>query len=200
MKRILFVNVCMRGPEQSRTWKLCQTFLRACKRRWPEVNIRERDLTGAGLPVLTAELDEQRQQRFRENPQDPLFAPAREVAEADLVVIGAPYWDLSFPAALKVYLEWASMLGLTFRYTQEGQQVGMSRAQELVYLTTAGGPIEGQNYGFDYVKGLGRMLGIPKARCLAAEGLDIQGNDPEMILRKAQKQAEQLAAALQPAP
>ena len=29
------------------------------------------------------------------------------------------------------------MLGITFRYTQEGEQVGMSRARELVFITTA---------------------------------------------------------------
>lgn len=27
MKQILFVNACMRGPEQSRTWRLSQAFL-----------------------------------------------------------------------------------------------------------------------------------------------------------------------------
>ena len=146
VKQILFVNACMRGPERSRTWKLCQTFLNACKNRWPEAEIRERDLT--------------------------------------------------FPAALKVYLEWASMLGVTFRYTQEGEQVGMSRAGELVFITTAGGPLEGQNYGFDYLKGLAAMFGIPSARCLSAQELDIQGNDPEAILQEAQGRAAGLAAEL----
>ena len=144
VKQILFVNACMRGPECSRTWKLCQTFLEGCRARWPESEIRERDLTASPLPVLTTELDDRRHQRFPENPRDPMFDPAHEVAQADLVVIGAPYWDLTFPAALKVYLGWASMLGITFRYTQEGEQVGMSRAGELVFITTAGGPLEGQ--------------------------------------------------------
>lgn len=144
VKQILFVNACMRGPERSRTWKLCQTFLKTCKNRWPEAEIQERDLTASPLPVLTTELDDRRHQRFPENPRDPMFDPAHEVAQADLVVIGAPYWDLTFPAALKVYLEWASMLGITFRYTQEGEQVGMSRARELVFITTAGGPLEGR--------------------------------------------------------
>ena len=196
VKQILFVNACMRGPERSRTWKLCQTFLNACKNRWPEAEIRERDLTAAPLPVLTTELDDRRHQRFPEDPRDPMFGPAHEVAQADLVVIGAPYWDLTFPAALKVYLEWASMLGVTFRYTQEGEQVGMSRAGELVFITTAGGPLEGQNYGFDYLKGLAAMFGIPSARCLSAQELDIQGNDPEAILREAQERAAALAAEL----
>ena len=186
----------MRGPERSRTWKLCQTFLNACKERWPEAEIRERDLTAGTLPVLTVELDDRRHQRFSEDPRDPMFDPAHEVAQAGLVVIGAPYWDLTFPAALKVYLEWASMLGITFRYTQEGEQVGMSQARELVFITTAGGPIGGQNYGFDYLKGLAAMFGIPSARCLSAQELDIQGNDPEAILQEAQERAAALAAEL----
>ena len=100
VKQILFVNACMRGPERSRTWKLCQTFLEACKERWPEAEIRERDLTASPLPVLTTELDDRRHQRFPENPRDPMFDPAHEVVQADLVVIGAPFWDLTFPAAL----------------------------------------------------------------------------------------------------
>ena len=196
VKQILFVNACMRGPERSRTWKLCQTFLEGCRARWPEAEIRERDLTAAPLPVLTTELDDRRHQRFPEDPRDPMFAPAHEVAQADLVVIGAPYWDLTFPAALKVYLEWASMLGITFRYTQEGQQVGMSRAGALVYLTTAGGPIGEQNYGFQYLHGLGRMLGIPEARCVAAENLDVWGCDPESIVEEARERAIRLAQNL----
>ena len=196
VKQILFVNACMRGPERSRTWKLCQTFLEGCRARWPEAEIRERDLTAAPLPVLTTELDDRRHQRFPENPRDPMFDPAHEVAQADLVVIGAPYWDLTFPAALKVYLEWASMLGITFRYTQEGQQVGMGRAGALVYLTTAGGPIGEQNYGFQYLQGLGRMLGIPEARCVAAENLDVWGCDPESIVEEARERAIRLAQNL----
>lgn len=39
MKQILFVNACMRGPEQSRTWRLSQAFLAACRSRWPEATV-----------------------------------------------------------------------------------------------------------------------------------------------------------------
>ena len=51
MKQILFVNACMRGPEQSRTWRLSQAFLAACRTRWPEAVVKERDLTGCELPA-----------------------------------------------------------------------------------------------------------------------------------------------------
>lgn len=196
MKDILFVDACMRGPETSRTWRLSQSFLSACQARWPQANIRRRDLTDCSLPPLTAALSEERGRRFLNQPQDPMFDPAREMQEADLVVIAAPYWDLSFPAALKIYLEWASVLGITFHYTREGVQEGLCRADQLVYITTAGGPLEGQNFGFDYIRGLGQMFGIPHAHCLSAQGLDIQGNDPEALLARAREEALRLAARL----
>ena len=58
--KILFVNACMRGPEHSRTWKLCQAFLDACRARWPQAQITERDLTACDWPVLSAALDAER--------------------------------------------------------------------------------------------------------------------------------------------
>ena len=180
MKQILFVNACMRGPEQSRTWRLSQAFLAACRTRWPEAVVKERDLTGCELPVLTGALAQERDRK----------------AEADLVVIAAPDRDMTFPAALKIYLEWTCTLGVTFHYTREGVQEGLCRAEELVYITTAGGPLEGKNFGFDYIRGLGKMFGIPAAHCLSAEGLDVRENDPEAILRAAEDRAAVLAEKL----
>ena len=88
------------------------------------------------------------------------------------------------------------MLGITFHYTAQGKQEGLSRAKALVYVTTSGGPIGARNFGFDYLRGLGEMFGIHSAHCLTAEGLDIHWNDPEAILQKARERAAQLAAEL----
>ena len=51
IEHILFVNACMRGREESRTWQLSQAFLDACKARWPKAEILERDLTVCDLPA-----------------------------------------------------------------------------------------------------------------------------------------------------
>ena len=194
MKQLLFINACMRGPERSRTDGLCRTFLEVWKAHNPDGEILERDLTGAGFPVMTGALSLQRDAAVEEKAWDsPLLKAAREVAGADLVVIGAPYWDLSCPAALKVYLEWASTLGVTFCYDQQGQLVGLSKAEKLLYITTGGGVIQGQNYGFDYVKALGAMLGISNAQCVAAEMLDVVGGPGEENLANARRELEELA-------
>lgn len=196
MKRLLWVNACMRGQGVSRTDKLCRTFLDAWKEANPDGEILERDLTAGNLPQLTGELAEQRDKAVQDGVQDTfLLMAARELAGADTVVIGAPYWDLSFPAVLKVYLEWASTLGVTFRYTEDGQSQGLCRAEQLLYITTAGGPVQGQNLGYDYVKALSGMLGIERTQCIAAELLDVEGGPGAENMKLAEDELKRLAAS-----
>lgn len=196
MKEILFVNACMRGQDLSRTWRISQAFLQACKERWPDAVITERNLTGCDLPVLSGPMTDERDRRFQTDPHDPMFQPAWEMSRADLVVVAAPYWDLAFPAALKIYLEWASVLGITFHYTEQGVQEGLCKAGDLVYITTSGGPIGDSNFGFQYLQGLGKMFGIPRAHCLTVEGLDVWGTDTDALMAQGAQRARALAATL----
>ena len=196
MKQVLWINSWMRGAGQSRTLELCRTFLEELRVRHPGLKVAERDLTRAELPVMTAELSRRREELAAEGREDPLLLPAREMARADLVVVGAPYWDLGFPAALKVYLEWASLNNVTFRYTDGGKQEGLSRCADLIFITTGGGPIQGKNFGYDYLKALSSMLGIRRTHCVTAENLDVQGNDVNAILDRAKEALDKLAKAL----
>lgn len=127
---------------------------------------------------------------------DPIFGYAKQFASADRIVIAAPYWDLSFPAVLKQYLEKINVPGITFYYTPEGVPQGLCRARELVYVTTAGGAYVPEEYGFGYVRELARSFyGIPKVWLVQAKGLDIEGADPEKILREcAEKAAKTITA------
>ena len=45
---------------------------------------------------------------------DHIFDYAKDFAKADTIVIAAPFWDLSFPASLKCYIEAINILGITF--------------------------------------------------------------------------------------
>ena len=45
-----------------------------------------------------------------------------KLPEADTVVIAAPFWDLSFPAILKKYIEAVTVAGITFRYSDQGHR------------------------------------------------------------------------------
>ena len=194
MKQLLWINACMRGPERSRTDALCRIFMDEFQKSHSDWCVKERNLADNKLEVMDAHSAQRRDQAAEKGEMDaPELVIAREVVQADGIVIGAPYWDLSFPAQLKVYLEWASTLGVTFRYSDTGAAEGLCKADRLLYITTAGGPVRGQNFGFDYVAALGKMLGIASSECVAAENLDVWNGPGEENLKKAGEQLRALA-------
>ena len=185
LKNILYVDACIRA-EKSRTRKLAQAWL---DRYAAGSRITVRELSQCNLQPLTAEQLKKREELIRDaNWSDAFFDYARELAEAEVLVIAAPYWDLSFPSVLKLYLEQVSVCGITFRYDETGRPAGLTGIKKLVYITTSGGCIGNANFGFDYVKGLfGQLFGVSDIAFISAEGLDIYGNDPDSIIRETVK-------------
>ena len=115
---------------------------------------------------------------------DPMFDYAKQFTSADTIVIAAPYWDLSFPATLKIYIENIYVTGIVSAYDESGMPVGLCKAKELYYVTTAGGPYD-PAYSYGYVESLAKsFFGIPVTHLVKAEMLDIVGNDAEEILRR----------------
>lgn len=177
---ILFINACVR--KESRTKHLADALLS----RWDEpiTEIRTADI---GFPVTDEEYLTRRDQLIAsQNFTDPMFALASQFAAADRIVIAAPYWDLSFPAALKQFFEHINVVGITFVYTPEGIPQGLCKAKELYYVTTAGGAFVPEEFGFSYVKTLAQSFyGINKVEKIEAVGLDLEGADPESIVQEA---------------
>ena len=116
----------------------------------------------------------------------PMFDLARRFSKADTIVIAAPYWDFSFPAMLKQYLEQINVVGITFYYSAEGIPVGLCKAGRLFYVSTAGGPYVPDTFGFGYIKALAETYyGIQDVRKIEAVGLDIAGADADAIMADA---------------
>ena len=111
---------------------------------------------------------------------------------------GIPYWDLSFPALLKVYIERVSVSGITFSPEPDGRLRGLCRGEKMLLITTSGGDFTHEDltlYGtaLSYLRGICAMFGVDGFDYLWTHGLDIVGNDPEAILRGAKKQAAAFA-------
>ena len=190
MKKLLFVNACVRG-EASRTLELSRFYIdgfleeeKATGRSWETEEICLDSLDDL-RPLDSTELALRDKLLAERDFSHKMFDHAKKIIAADHVVIGAPYWDLQFPALLKMYLERCSVTGLTFIYNDEGIPKGQCRAGSLMYITTSGSPIGDMNFGYDYIKGLCQLFGIPKTYFASAEGLDIIGNDPAKIMADA---------------
>ena len=182
-KQILFINACVR--RDSRTLQLAERLLEILDRPVEEVRL-ERTV----FPVADEAFLQTRDRLVDEGKlEDPMFDLARQFAAAEEIVIAAPYWDLSFPASLKQYLEQINVVGIAFRYTQEGIPESLCRAKRLYYVTTAGGNYVPEEFGYGYVKALAQgYYGIPDVRLVKATGLDIVGADAEAIMHAAEEE------------
>lgn len=198
MEDLLFINACVRS-QKSRTLQLARRFLGAWQHAHPEAVITERDLCRDRLSPQYPEVLEERDALWSAGKlDDPLFQPARQFAAAGRIVIAAPFWDLSFPAILKIYLERISVTNITFGYDDLGRSVGLCKADKLLLITTRGGDfsipeISWMEMGARQLEALCAMYGIPSFQCLTAQGLDDIRNDKEAILAQAMDQAEKLA-------
>lgn len=174
---ILFVNACLR--EDSRTHRLAERVLQKLNGQITEINLQKKP-----VQALTAETLNKRSRLLADKKyDDEFFKYAHQFADADIIVIAAPYWDLSFPAVLKCFVEAISVVGITFEYTAQGVR-GLCKAQKLIYVTTAGGYIPENDYGFGYFDYLATHLyGITETQLFKAEGLDITGADVEKIMQ-----------------
>ena len=182
----LFVNACVRG-EDSRTLKLCREYLDGIE-DVKEIVLSEMDISPLSARDVEYRADLQTKGLF----EDPIFNLSKELAEADDIVIGAPYWDLSFPAILKVYIERCSVCDITFEYTDDARCIGKCKAASLTYITTCGGWVDGANFGYEYICGIARMFGIPDVRFIAAEGLDVVDADIDECLAPARESIRKL--------
>lgn len=185
--KFLFVNACIRG-EDSRTYQLCRDYIEKFKeaKKNEEWTLEEVNLNDMDLQPLNKERLANRDRLAREKKfADQEFDLARQIIEADHILIGAPYWDLAFPAKLKIYIERCSVTGLTFIYSPEGIPEGQCRAKSLSYVTKSGSAIKDFNFGYEYIKGICALFGIKKTYFASAEELDIIGKDVPKIMAEA---------------
>ena len=178
---ILYVNACVR--KESRTKKLAEKLLKKLDKPYEEVCLEKLDFH----VVNQAYLDQRDLLISKGDFQNPMFALARQFSEAADIVIAAPFWDLSFPALLKQYLELVNVVGITFKYSESGVPVGLCKAERLFYVTTAGGYFVPETFGFGYVNALAQnYYGIQNVRKIEAVGLDIDGADVDQIMKTAE--------------
>jgi FMN-dependent NADH-azoreductase len=193
MTNVLYVDCCIRG-EQSRTRKLADAFLGALSQR-ADIAVDRLTLMDEPLVPFQNGFFWQRERLLETGELDhPRFRYAHQFQRADRIVIAAPFWDLSFPALLKVYIEHLCVQGITFDCGETGTH-GVCCAEQMLLLTTRGGALEGSplDNGTKYLGDMAKFFGIPSFAYVAADGLDLGLEPVEAILSRAIARAKALA-------
>lgn len=190
---LLFVDCCISQRETaSRTAALCNAYLDSWKTAHPEGKVETLTLSRLNLKPFDIPMLNERDDLFRAGRLDhPVFALARQFAAADQILVGAPFWDLAFPALLRIYIEHISANGVTYCYDDEGPH-GRCKARKLAYLTSGGDFERPGSNGVEYWKQLCDMYGIGAYESVFAGGLDADPSRTEEFMAAALAQAAAL--------
>ena len=182
MKKLIFIDACMRAG--SRTKRIASPIIEELGKRY---SVETVDLTKNIYPVADNYTLEDRNHGIVPEEHVDL---AKRLAAADRIVIAAPFWDMSFPSALKVFFENMSLFGITFG-TNDKECYGLCKAEKVMYITTrgmnisSGDPLE---QATPYIKALSHLWGLGELTVIAAQNMDY--SSPEEI-------EERIAKAIQ---
>ena len=182
MAKVILLDATMRSD--SRTKALAHYYLKASGiddfSIYPLVDLH--------LQLSVEDLQRRTELVAARNYDDPLFNHAKAFASADEIIIAAPVYDLSFPACLKTYIEAINVPGIVFEYGEHGNIIPKTKAKHVTYITTSGGPIISDVYGYGYIRAFFQTFcGLEDVRHIKAEGLDAFPEQIEQRLAKAKE-------------
>ena len=167
MKKLLYIDACIRD-DLSRTKKIATPIVDALKEKYDVETIVINDLN---LSVVQKDLILER----TGGVIDPtVMSWAESVRDADRIVIAAPFWDMSIPAALKNFLELCSILDVTFK-TDDKICYGNCKSEKLLYITTRGMDISTGDVleqGSSYLNALSWLWGMGTLQTISAQNMD----------------------------
>ncbi|MBJ9425392.1 NAD(P)H-dependent oxidoreductase [Acinetobacter seifertii] len=197
MAKILVLKSSIMG-EVSQTNRLIDVMLEHRKDQGLQDDITIRNLAEMNLPVLDLEIFQALRgaENINQDIQrivalsDELIA---ELKSADLLVIGAPMYNLNVPTQLKNWFDLVARARQTFRYTETYPQ-GLVEGVKAVVVSSRGGIHVGQETEAvtPYLKAVLGLMGIHEVEFIYAEGLDMQAYRSK-ALDLASQQAKEFA-------
>lgn len=116
---------------------------------------------------------------------------------ADVVVVGAPFYNFTIPSQLKAWLDRVAQAGRTFRYTASGPE-GLATGKKVIVASTRGGMYSSSDMGQamehqeSYLKVIFGFMGITDVNFVRAEGVAMGPEAKAKALETAQAMIEAL--------
>jgi FMN-dependent NADH-azoreductase len=114
----------------------------------------------------------------------------QEFLDADVVVLGAPMYNLGIPSQLKAWFDRILVAGKTFQYTANGPE-GLAGGKTVIIASARGGlyapgsPQADSDFHEPYLRALFRFMGIADVTILRAEGVAISPEHKEAAVQAA---------------
>ena len=176
MEHLVYIDCCMK--QDSRTRRIADPIIDELSKKYEIEHIR---LEESAYPAVDSRILDERASGYVPGEY---ADTARKIAAADRIVIAAPFWDMSFPGILKLFIENMSLFGITFS-SNDKECFGLCRCKKLLYITTrgmdihTGDPLE---QATPYLKAISFLWGLGEVITVSAENMDY--STPEEIEKK----------------
>ncbi|MBE6072497.1 MAG: FMN-dependent NADH-azoreductase [Clostridium butyricum] len=194
MSKLLYIKANIKNEGESRTFKVSDSFIEEYKKNNPKDEVIVLDLYKENIDFLRPEdLGKIFGTKDEESKNNPILKYAYQFAEADKYVIAAPMWNLSIPAILKAYIDYVSVTGITFKYTENGP-VGLLQGKKAIHIVSRGGEYANSPYemGDKYLRTILGFFGISEIETIAVENVDVMGVNVEEKVEEGIRKAKSL--------
>jgi FMN-dependent NADH-azoreductase len=209
LKKLLYITVNSKPESLSASKTVGRNFVNKFIEKYPEFKVEELDLYKEHIPRLEYEYFESRNCVVSEEATSKL--PEKEqkevhkivelcnqFIEADVYVIAAPMWSLSFPAPLKEYIDCIVQVHKTITFPENGEKpIGLlnDKNRTVIYIQSSGGNIlwimrPMFNKGLDYIEDIMKLLGISKFEKLLVDGTGTTEEDRITAIEKAKEKID----------
>ena len=202
MKKLLYISVNSKPEDLSASKTVARKFINRFLEKNKDFTLEETDLYKEHIPRLEYQYFEKRNCIVDENDMKKLekndqreIQRIRELCDqfisANVYVIAAPMWSLSFPAPLKEYIDCIMQDQKTITF-DDGKPEGMlnDKDRTLVYIQSSGGHIPWilkpvMNKGVNYIENIIKFMGVKKFEELLVDGTGFTEKERQEAINKA---------------
>ena len=201
-KKLLYIIVNSKPEEMSASRTVGRAFVNKFLEVHNDFKLEELDLYNCQIPRLEYQYFEKRNAMIKEEDSNKLNKKQQEEVhnivklteqfkEADMYVIAAPMWSLSFPAPLKEYIDCVVMDGKTISIKENNIEGLLNdKPRGMVYIQSSGGHIPWilrivMNKGLNYVKDIMGTIGIKRFEELLVDGTGFTQEEKNEAVEKA---------------
>ena len=185
---------CSARKKGSASRELAKKLLEKIKKSEDEVIYRDLDdemlfvagLTESGMYIPENERTDQHKKMFELS--DKLV---NELKESDIIIISTPIYNFGPPATLKAWSDLAARVKSTFKYSEDGKQIGLLESKKVYLVITSGGTRVGskEDYLSPWLKHVLNFFGIKNIQTISADQMSI---DYEGSIKKAEEQINKI--------
>ena len=173
---------------------LAKKLLEKIKKPGDEVVYRDLDdemffisgLTESGMKIDEKDQTEHHKKMFELS--DKLVI---ELKESDIIIISVPIYNFGPPATLKAWADLAARVKLTFKYSEDGDRIGLLEDKQAYLVITSGGTKiqSDEDYLTPWLIHMLNFFGIKNIKIIAADQMAL---DYEKSIKQAENKIEEL--------